>query len=274
MEARGGYEIGDTKYTWLDVPDVTQPKHCQNPCGAPETFWLHCHCYAERRGAFVMEMEMASQGAPPRHFWVRPPQKLDLSYSHRRTLETCRWVRCRCSHRGQRRASQQVDRKGGHKRGRSPPHPQNGSVVHCSPQLEDLKQPTGEGSRLTGSRVHILETTFSPVSPASVSIHRQLPFCQQDRTERAGQHTPTQTIRYSKKTFVRCVQNSANSTTDPKLAQHPQGLRDSFHGSVPPCHTTTWIEIGYQDPGNPRRANLISCACVARSRNRERTMTG
>lgn len=101
---------------------------------------------------------------------------------------------------------------------------------------------TADRGGVTGSRVHILETaTFFLQShlPQFPSIDD---FVLPGRTERAGQHTPTQTSRYSKKT-------QQIPQPHPKLAQYPQGSQDIFHGSVPPCHTTTWIEIGYyQDP--------------------------
>lgn len=150
-----------------------------------------------------------------------------------------------------------------------PTTPQNGSVVHCSPQLEDLKQPTGEGSQGPG---YTFWRRFSSSSLTCLSFHPSttllLPAGQsvQDNTPRPKQAGTENSF----------IQNKTRQIPQPhpKLAQHPQGLRDIFHGSVPPCHTTTWIEIGYQDPGNPRRPNLIVCVSVARSRNHETTTNG
>lgn len=192
---------------------------------------------------------MASQGAPHRYFWAWPTQELGPSYSHHRTVEIpppksrdlplgsvsllALMPTSSIATSGQKRGAQEG-------KVAAPPHLPKWICGALFPAAGGSE--TADRGGVTGSRVHILETaTFFLQShlPQFPSIDD---FVLPGRTERAGQHTPTQTSRYSKKT-------RQIPQPHPKLAQYPQGSRDIFHGSVPPCHTTTWIEIGYyQDP--------------------------
>lgn len=99
-----------------------------------------------------------------------------------------------------------------------PPTSPNGSVVHCSPQLEDLKQPTREGSQ--GQGTHFGDGDFlPPVSPASVSIHRRLRSARKDRACRTTHPDPNKQVQQ---------ENSANSTTTPKTRSIPPGVARYF----------------------------------------------
>lgn len=178
-----------------------------------------------------MEMEMASQGAPHRYFWAWPTQELGPSYSHHRTVEIpppksrdlplgsvsllALMPTSSIATSGQKRGAQEG------KVAAPPPTSPNGSVVHCSPQLEDLKQPTGEGSQ--GPGYTFWRRRLSSSSLTCLSFHPSTTsFCQEGQSVQDNRTThpdPNKQVQQ---------ENSANSTTTPKTRSIPPGVARYF----------------------------------------------
>lgn len=220
VEARGGYEIGDT-ILGLTSRMSLNLNTAKTPAGSQTNLSAALSRAVTPRGTFVMEMEMASQGAPHRYFWAWPTQELGPSYSHHRTVEIpppksrdlplgsvsllALMPTSSIATSGQKRGAQEG------KVAAPPPTSPNGSVVHCSPQLEDLKQPTGEGSQ--GPGYTFWRRRLSSSSLTCLSFHPSTTsFCQEGQSVQDNTPRPKQagTARKLGK-FHNHTQNSLNT---------------------------------------------------------------